>query len=52
MREKFEAWVLKNYGGQALKVMPEDANLTKELFYLINGLQYRIQIKDIPEEFV
>lgn len=52
MNKKFEAWVRSNYTGKIMQSFPDDWNREKEFFYLIDGLQYRIQIKDVPQEFI
>lgn len=52
LHKQFEQWILKNYTGQILETPPKDWNQNIEFFYKINGLQYRIQIKDVPKKFL
>jgi hypothetical protein len=50
--ELFERWVKAHCVGREMSSPPADWDRDAEFFYLIDGLQYRVRVNDVPKEFL
>lgn len=49
---KFEQWVIRNHIGTNLLEMPENLDMNNEICVNIGGLQYRVQLGNIPKKML
>lgn len=54
VRRKLEGWILKNYIGAPLKTFnpPKDWKRDREVFFVIEGYNYRVNFTDIPDNLL
>jgi len=51
--DAFEKWIKSYTTGLVMDGFPnQGVDREKEIYFKIDGLQYRIQIKDIPQRFL